>query len=58
MTKTRHAAVNAVSGEYRQAQYPGEPSMDLLKRYYREADRLVIFTGGRGPTSTNEKANP
>lgn len=54
----RHAAINALSGEYLGYTYPGEPREAVHARYTAETAGLVIFTAGSKPLLYGRRGEP
>ena len=54
----RHAAVNALSGEYLRDAYPGEARERTFERYQALTDGLVIFTAGSRPLLYGRRGQP
>jgi len=54
----RHAAINALSGEFLRNGYPGEDRESLFARYAENAEGLVIFTAGSHDLFYGRKGQP
>lgn len=54
----RHAAINALSGEYLRGAYAGQSQEQVMAQYTESAEGLVIFTAGSGELVFGRKAQP
>ena len=54
----RHAAINALSGEYLRDAYAGQSREHIMAQYVDNAEGLVIFTAGGGELLFGRKGQP